>query len=54
MSEAIRPESIGPRLRSRLMEMCLLIKMHGDDHREVTGQASNEAAVRGVPPPGGR
>jgi len=47
-------DRIGPRLRSRLMEMCLLIKMHGDDHREVTGQASNEAAVRGVPPPGGR
>ena len=47
-------DRIGPRLRSRLMEMCLLIKMHGDDHREVTGQASNEAAVRGAPPPGTR
>jgi DNA replication protein DnaC len=47
-------DRIGQRLRSRLMEMCLLIKMHGADHREVTGQASNEAAVRGAPPPGGR
>jgi len=47
-------DRIGPRLRSRLMEMCLLIKMHGDDHRQVTGQASNEAAVRGAPPPGVR
>jgi DNA replication protein DnaC len=47
-------DRIGQRLRSRLMEMCLLIRMHGDDHREVTGQASNEAAVRGAPPPGGR
>jgi DNA replication protein DnaC len=47
-------DRIGQRLRSRLMEMCLVIKMQGADHREVTGQASNEAAVRGVPPSGGR
>jgi len=43
-------ERIGPRLRSRLMEMCLVIKMQGQDYRQVTGQASNEAAVRGAPP----
>ena len=47
-------DRIGPRLRSRLMEMCLVIKMQGDDHRQVAGQASNEAAVRAAPPPGGR
>ncbi len=46
-------ERIGQRLRSRLMEMCLVIKMQGDDHRQVAGQASNEAAVRGVAPPPG-
>ena len=45
-------ERIGQRLRSRLMEMCLVIKMQGQDYRQVTGQASNEAAVRGAPPPG--
>ena len=46
-------DRIGPRLRSRLMEMCLVVNMQGDDHREVTGQASNEAAIRAVPPPSG-
>jgi DNA replication protein DnaC len=45
-------ERIGQRLRSRLMEMCLVIKMQGQDYRQVTGQASNEAAIRAVPPPG--
>ena len=33
-----------------VMEMCLVIKMQGQDYRQVTGQASNEAAVRGAPP----
>jgi DNA replication protein DnaC len=49
-------DRIGARLRSRLMEMCLVVNMQGDDHREVTGQASNEAAIRAVSPPssGGR
>ena len=47
-------DRIGQRLRSRLMEMCLVIKMQGDDHRQVAGQASNEAAVRGAPPGPGR
>ena len=44
-------ERIGQRLRSRLMEMCLVIKMQGQDYRQVTGQASNEAAIRALPPP---
>ena len=49
-------ERIGQPLRSRLMEMCLVIKMQGQDYRQVTGQASNEAAIRAapLPPSGGR
>ena len=42
-------ERVGTRLRSRLVEMCLLVKMHGDDHRQARQQA-NEIAVRSVPP----
>jgi DNA replication protein DnaC len=40
-------ERIGQRLRSRLMEMCLVIKMHGSDHRQAR-QESNEVALRGA------
>jgi DNA replication protein DnaC len=46
-------ERVGPRVRSRLLEMCLLVKMHGDDHRQARQQA-NEIAVRAVPPAGAR
>jgi DNA replication protein DnaC len=38
-------ERIGHRLRSRLMEMCLVIRLQGDDHRQAR-QESNEVAVR--------
>ena len=43
-------ERVGTRLRSRLVEMCLLVKMHGGDHREARQQA-NESAVRATPAP---
>ncbi len=46
-------ERIGQRLRSRLMEMCLVIKMSGDDHRQAR-QQSNEVALRGAPKQPGR
>ena len=36
---------IGYRLRSRLMEMCLVIRLQGDDHRQAR-QQSNEVAIR--------
>jgi DNA replication protein DnaC len=45
-------ERVGTRLRSRLVEMCLLVKMHGDDHRQARQQA-NEIAVRATAPPPG-
>ena len=38
-------ERIGQRLRSRLMEMCLVIRMQGADHREASQQA-NQVALR--------
>ena len=38
-------ERIGQRLRSRLMEMCLVVRMHGADHREASQQA-NQVALR--------
>ena len=41
-------ERIGQRLRSRLMEMCLVVKMQGDDHRQAR-QAANQVAVRARP-----
>ena len=41
-------ERIGQRLRSRLMEMCLVVKVQGDDHRQAR-QAANRVAVRGAP-----
>jgi DNA replication protein DnaC len=52
-------ERVGTRLRSRLMEMCLLVKMHGTDHRQVR-QEGNDVVLRGggpappasPPPPG--
>jgi DNA replication protein DnaC len=43
-------ERVGNRVRSRLMEMCLVVRMQGVDHRQVR-QESNEVAVRGGPPP---
>lgn len=39
-------ERIGQRLRSRLMEMCLVIRIEAPDHRQAR-QVSNQAAVRG-------
>jgi DNA replication protein DnaC len=45
-------ERVGGRLRSRLVEMCLVVKMHGDDHRQARQQA-NEIAVRAISTPGG-
>jgi DNA replication protein DnaC len=43
-------ERIGQRLRSRLMEMCLVIKLQGPDHR-LARQESNKVALRGTPFP---
>ncbi|MBI3932711.1 MAG: ATP-binding protein [Acidobacteria bacterium] len=39
-------ERIGQRLRSRLMEMCLVIPMNGPDWRQLR-QSSNQVVVRG-------
>jgi DNA replication protein DnaC len=41
-------ERIGQRLRSRLMEMCLVVKVQGDDHRKAR-QEANRVAVLGPP-----
>jgi DNA replication protein DnaC len=41
-------ERIGQRLRSRLMEMCLVIRVEGTDYR-LARQAANQTAVRGTP-----
>jgi DNA replication protein DnaC len=38
-------ERIGQRLRSRLMEMCLVVRMQGSDHRQARQQA-NQVALR--------
>jgi len=38
-------ERIGQRLRSRLMEMCLVVQMQGSDHRQAR-QLANQVAVR--------
>jgi DNA replication protein DnaC len=38
-------ERVGARLRSRLVEMCVVVKMHGDDHRQAR-QEANEVALR--------
>jgi DNA replication protein DnaC len=38
-------ERIGQRLRSRLMEMCLVIRMQGADHRQAR-QLANQVALR--------
>jgi DNA replication protein DnaC len=38
-------ERIGQRLRSRLMEMCVVIPMQGEDHRQ-RSQEARQAAVR--------
>lgn len=40
-------ERIGQRLRSRLMEMCLVVRLQGPDHRQAR-QESNKVAVRGA------
>ncbi len=42
-------ERIGQRLRSRLMEMCLVVPMHGADWRQIR-QASKHVAIRSAPP----
>jgi DNA replication protein DnaC len=41
-------ERIGHRLRSRLMEMCLVIPLQGPDHR-LARQESNKVALRFLP-----
>ncbi len=38
-------ERIGQRLRSRLMEMCLVVRIQGSDHRQARQQA-NQVALR--------
>jgi DNA replication protein DnaC len=38
-------ERIGQRLRSRLMEMCLVVRMQGADHRQAR-QLANQVALR--------
>jgi len=38
-------ERIGQRLRSRLMEMCLVVRMQGGDHRQAR-QLANQVALR--------
>jgi DNA replication protein DnaC len=45
-------ERIGQRLRSRLMEMCVVIPMRGDDHRRMR-QEGNQVALGGRPGAGG-
>jgi DNA replication protein DnaC len=45
-------ERIGQRLRSRLMEMCLVIQMQGEDHRNAR-QEANRTALRAAPGPSG-
>ena len=42
-------ERIGQRLRSRLMEMCLVVRMAGSDHRQAK-QEANRVAVGGSSP----
>jgi len=42
-------ERIGQRLRSRLMEMCLVVRMQGSDHRQAK-QEANRVAVGGITP----
>lgn len=44
-------DRIGQRLRSRLLEMCLLVRVEATDHRQAR-QHSNEAALRGGRGPG--
>jgi len=41
-------ERIGQRLRSRLMEMCLVVRLEGPDHRQAR-QESNKVAIRPTP-----
>jgi DNA replication protein DnaC len=45
-------ERIGQRLRSRLMEMCLVVRLESGDYRQAR-QSSNQAALGGLaePPP---
>jgi DNA replication protein DnaC len=42
-------ERIGQRLRSRLMEMCALVTMHGKDRRQVALQPRARIALGGFP-----
>jgi DNA replication protein DnaC len=47
-------ERIGQRLRSRLMEMCVVISMTGPDRRQIARQPANQMVVGGAPGPRGR
>ena len=42
-------ERIGQRLRSRLMEMCVIISMTGPDRRQIARQPANQMVVGGAP-----
>jgi DNA replication protein DnaC len=42
-------ERIGQRLRSRLMEMCVVIPMQGPDRRQIARQPANQMLVGGRP-----
>jgi DNA replication protein DnaC len=44
-------ERIGNRLRSRLMEMCVVVRMNGADHREARQHYNQSGALDGPTPP---
>ena len=46
-------ERVGTRVRSRLMEMCVIVEMHGTDWRQ-NRQAGNQTLVGGPPRPARR
>jgi DNA replication protein DnaC len=46
-------ERIGQRLRSRLMEMCVVVSLHGPDRRQIARQPANQMVVGGAPPRSG-
>ena len=43
-------ERIGQRLRSRILEMCLVIRIAADDHRQKLQTSNNEVVMRGPRP----
>ena len=47
-------ERIGQRLRSRLMEMCVVISLTGPDRRQIARQPANQMVVGGAPGTRGR